>query len=89
MGSLFCFINLCVFTKPILFFFYGCVCVCVCLCVLVAQLLCNLLGCSLPGSSVHGVFQARILELPFPSPGDLADLEFESGSPVLQADSTI
>ena len=30
--------------------------------------------CSLPGSSVHGIFQARMLEcwngLPFPSPGD-------------------
>ena len=24
--------------------------------------LCNVMGCSLPGSSVHGVFQARILE---------------------------
>ena len=30
------------------------------------------MNCSLPGSSVHGIFQARILEwLPFPSPGDL------------------
>ena len=29
---------------------------------------------SLPGSSVHGIFQARILSrLPFPSPGDLPD----------------
>ena len=26
------------------------------------------------GSSMHGIFQARVLEwLPFPSPGDLAD----------------
>ena len=24
--------------------------------------LCDLMGCSLPGSSVHGIFQARILE---------------------------
>ena len=24
--------------------------------------LCNLMDCSLPGSSVHGIFQARILE---------------------------
>ena len=34
-------------------------------CVLVAQLcptLCDHIDCSLPGSSVHGVFQARILE---------------------------
>ena len=43
--------------------------------VLVAQLcptLCLPMDYSLPGSSVHGVLQARILEwLPFPSPGDL------------------
>jgi len=24
--------------------------------------LCNLMDCSLPGSSVHGIFQARVLE---------------------------
>ena len=30
------------------------------------------MDCSLPGSSVHGIFQARILEwLPFTPPGDL------------------
>ena len=43
---------------------YVCVCVCVCVCS-VAQsylTLCNTMGYSLPGSSVHGVFQARILE---------------------------
>ena len=42
-----------------------CVCVCVCVCVLVAQLfpiLCNPMDCSPPHSSVHGIFQARILE---------------------------
>ena len=36
--------------------------------------LCNPMDCSPPGSSVHGISQARILEqvgLPFPSPGDL------------------
>ena len=27
--------------------------------------------CSWPGSSIHGIFQSRILDLPFPSPGDL------------------
>ena len=33
---------------------------------------CNPVGCSLPGASVRGIFQARILEwLPFPPPGDL------------------
>ena len=42
-----------------------CVCVCVCVCVLVAQscpALCNPMDCSLPGFSVHGFLQARILE---------------------------
>ena len=34
--------------------------------------LCNLMGCSLPGSSVHGILQARTLEwLTIPSPGNL------------------
>ena len=39
--------------------------VCVCVCVLVAQLcpiLCNLMDCSLPSSSAHGILQARTLE---------------------------
>ena len=37
-----------------------------------------------PGSSVYGVFQARILEwLPFPSLGDLFNPEIESASPAL------
>ena len=40
--------------------------------------LCNPKDCSLPGSSVHGIFQARILKwLPLPSPGDLLDPEIE------------
>ena len=37
----------------------------VCVCVLVAQsclILCNPMNCSLPGSSVHGILQARILQ---------------------------
>ena len=33
--------------------------------------LCDPTGCSLPGSSVHGILQARILELLFRSPGKL------------------
>ena len=42
--------------------------------------LCDLMDCSLPGSSVHGILQARILEwVTFPSPGDLPDPGFESG----------
>ena len=41
-----------------------CVCVCVCVCVLVTKpCLCNLMDCSQPGSSVHGILQARILEM--------------------------
>ena len=42
-----------------------CVCVCVYVCVLVAQLcltLCDPMDYSPPGSSVHGISQARILE---------------------------
>ena len=46
--------------------------------------------CSLPGSSIHGIFQARVLEwLPFPSPGDLPDPRIEPRSPALQADSLL
>ena len=40
-----------------------------------------------PGSSVHGISQARILDgLPFPSPGDLLDPGVERLPPALQAD---
>ena len=34
-------------------------------------ILCDPMDCSLPGSSVHGISQARILEWGLPSPGDL------------------
>ena len=45
--------------------------------------LCNSMDCSPPGSSVHGVLQARILSgLPFPPPGDLPDPWSEPVSPV-------
>ena len=48
----------------------------------------NLMADSLPGSSVHGIFQARTLEcLPFPSPGDHSDIGIEAGAPALQAGS--
>ena len=40
--------------------------------------------CSQPGSSVHGILQARTLELPFPSPGIKATSPV---SPALQTDS--
>ena len=46
--------------------------------------------CSAPGSSVHGILQARILSgLPFPSPGDLPDPGIEPRSPTLQADALL
>ena len=42
------------------------------------------MDCSPPGSSVHGISQARILEwLPFPTTGDLPDPGIEPASPVL------
>ena len=60
--------------------------------VLVAQsclTLCHPMDHSLPGSSVHRIFQARILEwvaIPF-SRGNLPDPGIEPGSVALQADS--
>ena len=59
--------------------------------------LCDPMDCSLPVFSVHGIFQARILEekkkkgkkieywngLPFPSPREIPDPEIEAGSPTL------
>ena len=58
-------------------------------CVLVAQLcltLCNPMDCSLPGSAVHGILQARILEwVAFPSLGDLPNPGIEPVSPVSTA----
>ena len=58
--------------------------------VLVAQLcptLCNPMVSSLPGFSVHGILQARILDnLPFPSLGDLPNPRIKLRSPALQAD---
>ena len=46
--------------------------------------LCDPVDCSPPGSSVHGISQARRLEwLPFPSPGDLPDPGIKPMSPAL------
>jgi len=46
------------------------------------------MDCSWPGSSVHGIFQARILEwVAIPSPRNLSDPGIEPRSPALQADS--
>ena len=59
--------------------------------VLFAQLcltLCNPMDCSWPGSPVHGVLQARMLEwVAIPFSGDLPNPGVEPGSPALQADS--
>ena len=50
--------------------------------------LCDLMDCSPPGSSVHGILQAGILEwVAIPSPGDLPDPGIKPRSPALQADS--
>ena len=67
-----------------------CVCVCVCVCVVAKSCLtlCDPMVCSPPGSSVHGILQARILEQqPFTSPGDLLDPGIQPKSLTLQADS--
>ena len=46
------------------------------------------MNCSPPGSSNHGISQARILEwVAFPSPGDLLDPGMEPVSPALAGDS--
>ena len=46
------------------------------------------MGCRLPGSSVHGILQARILEWVVISfPGDLPHPGIEPRSPALQVDS--
>jgi len=48
------------------------------------------MGGNLPGFSVHGILQARILEwVVIPFSGDLPDPGIESGSPALQADSLL
>ena len=44
----------------------------------------NPMDSSLPGSSVHGIFQAKVLEwVAFPSPGDLPNPGLKPGSPAL------
>ena len=57
---------------------------------LVTQLcliLCNTVALISPGSSVHGILQARILErVAIPSPGDLSNPGIEPVCPALQAD---
>ena len=52
--------------------------------------LCDPMDCSLSGSSVHGIFQARVLEwIAICFSGDLPDPEIKPGSPTLQADALL
>ena len=54
------------------------------------QTLCDLMDCRPPGSSVHGILQARILEwVVIPSAGDLPDPGIKPGSPALLVDSLL
>ena len=65
---------------------FSIVCCVVVLLALLHLTLCNPMD--LPGSSVHGILQARILEwVAFPSSGDLPNPGIEPSSPALQADS--
>ena len=58
--------------------------VCVCPGAQSCLILYDTMVCSLPGSSVHEIFQARILEwVAIPSPGDLPDPRMELLSPAL------
>ena len=70
------------------------VCMPACLCLVAQSCLthCNLMNCSPPGSSVHGIFFRKEYwsGLPFPLPGNLPNLRIELESPVspeLQVDS--
>ena len=46
--------------------------------------LCDPMDCSLPGFSIHGIFQQEYSSgLPFPSPGDLPNPGIEPQSPAL------
>ena len=52
------------------------------------RLFCDSTDCSLRGSSVHGILQARILQwVAISFSGDLPDPGIEHGSPALQADA--
>ena len=64
--------------KKLYIYIYVCVYVGVCMCPQLLSL-CDPMGCSLPGFSVHGTFQARILErVAFPSPGCLLHWQMDS-----------
>ena len=52
--------------------------------------LCDPMDCSLPGSSVHGILQTRIVEwVAMASTGYFPNSEIKSRSPALQADSLL
>ena len=51
---------------------------------------CDPMDCSPPGSSIHGILQARILEgLPCPPSGDLPNQGKGLRSPAIQVDSLL
>ena len=56
-------------------------------CVLLYPTLCDPVGCSLPGSSVHGIFPGKEYStgLLFPPPGDLPDPGIQCMSPASTA----
>ena len=58
------------------------------ICCSVGPTLCGPIDYSLPGSSVHGISQARALsELPFPPPGDISNPGIQLESPTWQVHS--
>ena len=62
--------------------------VCVCSVTQSCLTLCDPMDYSPPGSSAHGILQARNWSgLPFPSPGDLPNPGIKPRSPALQADA--
>ena len=58
-------------------------CCCCCLVTELCLTLCDPMDCRPPGSAVHGISQARRLELPFPSSRDLPDTGIKPMSPAL------
>jgi len=52
--------------------------------------LCDPMDCSPPGSSIHGIFQPRVLEwVPFPSTEDLPDPGIKPVYPTQQTDALL
>ena len=84
--------DLIIFTKHYIFVFISkwCVCVCVCVCLTTQSCPthCEPMDCSPPGSSVHGIFQAKLLEwVAIPVSQDLPNPGFEPRCPTVQVDS--